>query len=155
MEIRRCGAVLAVLVLVGCGTSHRRPPAGEWPTGAAVVIRQLRGDVLAVVGADRVPAARHALADESQLYGLLVAFSDVAGCRHMVSSLGTRPGRFALASRLLARACRPLERAALLFTRATTRTEPQALVAAVHQADAALALLDRARLALGRVRAAG
>jgi hypothetical protein len=116
-----------------------------------VVIKQLRGDVLAVAGADRVPAARHALADESELYGLLVAFSDVAGCRHMVSSLGTRPSRFALANRLLARACRPLQRAATLFTRAATRTDPQSLVAAVSRADAALALLDRARLALGRV----
>ena len=155
MEIRRCGALLAVLALIGCGSSHQRPVAGEWPTGAAVVIRQLRGDVLAVVGADRVPAARRALADESQLYGLLIAFSDVAGCRHMVSSLGARPGRFALASRLLARACRPLQHAASLFTRAATRTDPQALVAAVHRADAALALLDRARLALGPAPAAG
>ena len=155
MEIRRCGALLAVLVLVGCGTSHRRPPPGEWPTGAAVVIKQLRGDILAVVGADRVPAARRALVDESQLYGLLVAFSDVAGCRHMVSSLGTRPSRFALANRLLNRACRPLQRAAALFTRATTKTDAQALVAAVRQAGAALSLLDRARLAVGRVRAGG
>ena len=155
MEIRRCGALLAVLVLIGCGSSHRRPVPGEWPTGAAVVIKQLRGDVLAVVGADSVPAARHALVDESQLYGLLVAFSDVAGCRHMVSSLGTRPGRFARANRLLGRACRPLQRAATLFTRAATRTDPRALVAAVHRADAALALLDRARLALGPLPAAG
>jgi hypothetical protein len=155
VEIRRCGALLAVLVLIGCGSSHQRPLPGEWPAGAAVVIKQLRGDVLAVAGADRVPAARHALADESQLYGLLVAFSDVAGCRHMVSTLGTRPSRFALTNRLLARACRPLQRAATLFTRAATRTDPQALVAAVRQADAALALLDRARLALDRVPAAG
>ena len=155
MEIRRCGALLAVLVLIGCGTSQKRPPESEWPTGAAVVIKQLRGDILAVVGADRVPAARQALADESQLYGLLIAFSDVAGCRHMVSSLGTRPGRFALANRLLDRACPPLQRAAALFTEATTRTDPRALVAAVRQADAALAPLDRARLALGRVRPAG
>jgi hypothetical protein len=155
VEIRRCGALLAVLALVGCGTSHRRQPAGEWPTGAAVVIKQLRGDILAVVGADRVPAARRALTDESQLYGLLIAFSDVAGCRHMVSSLGTRPGQFAPANRLLTRACRPLQRAATLFTRATTRTDPRALVAAVHQAAAALAPLDRATLALGRVRPAG
>jgi hypothetical protein len=140
--------MLAVLVLIGCGAGHAQPAAGEWPTGAAVVIRQLRGDVLAVAGAGRVPAARRALADESELYGLLVAFSDVAGCRHMASSLGTRPGRFAYANRLLERACRPLQQAAALFTRAATRTDPRALVAAVRRAEAALALLDRARLAL-------
>ncbi len=144
-----------MLVVVGCGTSPKRPRPAEWPAGAAVVIKQLRGDVLAVAGADRVPAARHALTDESQLYGLLVAFSDVAGCRHMVSSLGTRPSGFALANGLLARACGPLQRAAALFTRATTRTDPRALVAAVRQADAALTLLDQARLALSRPRAVG
>jgi hypothetical protein len=113
------------------------------------VINQLRGDVLAVAGADRIPTARAALADDSQLYGLLVSFSDVAGCRHMVASLGLRPARFVVADRLLARACAPLRRAAALFTKATTRSNPQALVAAVREAGVALALLDRARLALG------
>jgi hypothetical protein len=41
-----------------------------------------------------------------------------------------------------------LHRAAALFTKATTRSDPQALVAAVGQAAAALPFLDRARLAL-------
>ncbi len=113
------------------------------------MIDQLRGDVLGVAGADRIPAARAALADDSQLYGLLVAFSDVAGCRHMVASLGLRPARFVTAERLLVRACGPLHRAAALFTKATTRSDPQALVAAVRQANAALPFLDRAKLALG------
>ena len=152
MEIRRGAVVLTVLALAGCTTSRQQPPASAWSAGAVVVVEQLRGDVLAVAGADRVPAARAALTDESQLYGLLLAFSDVAGCGHMVSSLGERPARFAAARRLLGRACRPLRRAAALFTKATTRTDPRALVAAVRQADAALLLLDRARLALGSVR---
>ena len=152
MKIRRGAIVLTLLVLAGCGTSHRRSPAAEWPPAAAIVINQLRGDVLAVSGADRIPAARAALADDSQLYGLLIAFSDVAGCRHMVASLGRRPARFAAVERLLARACRPLRRAAVLFTKATTRSNPPALVAAVRQAGLALALLDRARLVLARSR---
>jgi hypothetical protein len=117
-----------------------------------VVIEQLRGDILAVVGADRIPAARIALTDESQLYSLLIAFSDVAGCRHMVASLGVRPARFVTANRLLDNACAPLRRAAALFTSATTRSDPRALVAAVRQASSALATLDRARLALARSR---
>ena len=145
--------MLTVLALVGCGAGQERAPATEWPTGAAVVIQQLRGDVLAVVGADRIPAARTALTDESQLYGLLIAFSDVAGCRHMVASLGVRPARFAAANRLLDQACGPLRRAAALFTSATTRSDPRTLVEAVRQAVAALATLDRARLALARSRA--
>lgn len=147
--------MLTLLVVAGCSSGRQQPPASEWPAGAVVVIEQLRGDVLAVAGADRVAAGRAALTDESQLYGLLVAFSDVAGCGHMVSSLGVRPTRFAAAGRLLARACGPLRQAAALFTRAATRTDPRVLVAAVRQADAALVQLDRARLALGRVRSAG
>ena len=142
--------MLTVLALVGCGAGQERAPASEWPTGAAVVIEQLRGDVLAVVGADRIPAARIALTDESQLYSLLIAFSDVAGCRHMVASLGVRPARFVTANRLLDNACAPLRRAAALFTSATTRSDPRALVAAARQASSALATLDRARLALAR-----
>ena len=139
-----------MLALVGCGAGQERAPASEWPTGAAVVIEQLRGDVLAVVGADRIPAARIALRDESQLYSLLIAFSDVAGCRHMVASLGVRPAWFATTNRLLDNACAPLRRAAALFTSATTRSDPRALVAAARQASSALATLDRARLALAR-----
>lgn len=149
MEIRRGVIVLTLLVLAGCGTGRHRSVAAEWPSAASIVINQLRGDVLAVAGADRIPTARAALADDSQLYGLLVSFSDVAGCRHMVASLGLRPARFVVADRLLARACAPLRRAAALFTKATTRSNPQALVAAVREAGVALALLDRARLALG------
>jgi hypothetical protein len=149
VEIRRGVIVLTLLVLAGCGTSHHRSSAAEWSSSATVVIDQLRGDVLAVAGTDRVPVARAALANDSQLYGLLVAFSDVAGCGHMVATLGLQPARFVTAERLLTRACGPLGRAGALFTKATTRADPQALVAAVREAATALPFLDRARLALG------
>lgn len=150
METHRGAVVLTVLVLAGCGAGHRRASTGEWRASAAVVIDQLRGDVLSVAGVDREPVARAALADDSQVYGLLIAFSDIGGCRHMAASLGARPARFARADRLLGSACRPLQRAAALFTRATTQGDPQALVAAARQAVAALALLDRAKLALAK-----
>jgi hypothetical protein len=151
VEIRRAAAVLVLLLLAGCGTGHRPARAGEWQPGALLVIAQLRRDVVAVAGADRLPAARAALADESQLYGLLISFSDVAGCRHMVSTLGVTPPAFAAAERLLDRACRPLQRAGELFTRAASRHDSHALVAAAGRAAAALPLLDRARLALARL----
>jgi hypothetical protein len=150
VEIRCVAVVLLVLMFAACGTGNRPARAGEWRAGALLVIDQLRGDVDGVAGADRLPAARGALADESKLYGLLISFSDVAGCRHMVSTLGVRPPRFVVAEQLLGRACAPLQRAAALFTRATSRDDPRALVAAVRQATSALALLDRARLALAR-----
>jgi hypothetical protein len=146
--MRRVAVVLVLLVLAGCETGHGPARAGAWQPGALLVVAQLRGDVVAVAGADRLPAARAALADESQLYGLLISFSDVAGCRHMVSTLGVRPPAFAVAERLLDRACGPLQRAAALFTRAASQNDPHALVAAAGQAAAALPLLDRARLAL-------
>ena len=148
MEIRRGAVVLAALVLAACGTGSQQPSAAEWPAGAKVVIRQLRADVLEVAGADRVPAARRALRDDSELYGLLVAFSDVGGCSHMVASLGTHPPQLESAEHLLAGACLRLQRAATWFTTAATRDDARALVTAARDALAALPLLDRAALAL-------
>jgi hypothetical protein len=147
--VRTVPAVLvAALLLAACGPMATRQPAGEWTSNAKGVIAQLRGDVLEISGADRLPAARAALHDDAQLYGLLVAFSDVGGCAHMVSSLGTRPGGRARTLGLLDRACGHLRTAGALFTRANGQNDAPALVAAAQEALAALPLLDRAALAL-------
>jgi hypothetical protein len=113
-------------------------------------VQQLRGDVLAVSGFDDLAAARKGLRDTSQLYGLLVVYTDFGGCRHMAASVGVEPPGQARVVRLLGRACAHLQRADALFTRAVARTEPRLLVGATRQAVAAVPTLDAATIALAR-----
>ena len=95
--MRSLGLVLVVLVMAGCGQSAATPRAAtearrEWVANISVVIGQLRDDVAQtqVIG-PTTRAAQAALRDESALYALLVAYSDLAGCRHIVASAGTPP----------------------------------------------------------------
>jgi hypothetical protein len=122
----------------------------EWVSNARGVVEQLRGDVIAVSGFDRVGAARAGLEDDSQLYGLLVAYTDFGGCRHMTAAVGVAPAGRVRVVQLLERACTHLRRADVLFTRAVARTEPRLLVAATREAVAAVPPLDAADLALAR-----
>jgi hypothetical protein len=114
------------------------------------VVEQLRGDVVAVSGYDRLGTARAGLHDESQLYGLLVAYTDLGGCRHMVAAVGVEPSRLARAARLLRRACRHLDRADALFAKAVARSAPRLLANATREAIAAVPSLDAAALELAR-----
>jgi hypothetical protein len=108
-------------------------------------VEQLRADIAtAAVGGTTSRAAAAALRNTSDLYALLVAYSDLGGCRQMVSS-AVAPARV---SRALAPACRHLERAAALFARATQRSDPAALVRATHEIALAQPSLVRAMLAI-------
>jgi hypothetical protein len=118
------GAVVVAVSLAACG-GHRgsttRSAAGEWTANAAGVIEQLRSDSLGAADGDTVPSARAALHDESRLYGLVVAYTDFGGCRHMASALGAAPPSLGATAEALGRACADLQRAAALFTRARRR----------------------------------
>jgi hypothetical protein len=156
--MRGLGLVLAVLALAGCGSSAALPrPAAEakreWLSNVAVVIDQLRNDVAQtqVIG-PTAGAGRAALRDESSLYGLLVAYSDLAGCRHIVASAGAPPAGAARVDDPLAAACAHLERAASLFTDATTHRDGRPLAAATREARKALPALVQAAAALERER---
>ena len=114
---------VTAVALVGCGGGHEPQPTAvssrQWRANAAVIVRQLQGDIAATqVSGETVEAARAALHDESSLYGLLVSYSDFAGCREMVMAAGPVPPPEARADRLLVSSCRHLERASTLFTRA-------------------------------------
>jgi hypothetical protein len=84
--------------------------------------------------------------DTSHLYALLVAYSDLGGCREMVAA-ATPPPRVASA---FAPACDHLQRAADLFAQATQHSDPPALVRAGRETDRALPALVRAMLAIRR-----
>jgi hypothetical protein len=110
-------------------------------------VQQLRVDIAtAAVGGTTNDTAAKALRNISDLYALLVAYSDLGGCRQMVSSAAP-PVRVA---RPLVSACRHLERASALFSRATQRSDPAALVRATHEAGLAQPSLVRAMLAIRR-----
>jgi hypothetical protein len=142
-------ALAAGLAACGHGSGQApRPAASEWTANASGVIDQLRADTVAADDGHSVGSARAALRDESRLYGLLVAYSDFGGCRHMVRALGNPPPAFRRPAATLERACASLRRAAALFTRAASATNARALVAAAHAVGVAAPLLDRAELQL-------
>jgi hypothetical protein len=149
--MRRCWSAWAcsasLVGAAGCGTARPAPPAesAEWRANAVQVVQQLRVDIAtAAVGGATREAARRALRDTSHLYALLVAYSDLGGCREMVAA-ATPPTRVA---RSFAPACDHLQRAADLFTRATQHSDPAALVRAGSETDLALPGLVRAMLAI-------
>ncbi len=141
---------MVVLGLAGCGAQSAPPPVGEWRDNARGVAQQLRGDVVSIAAIDRVPTARIALHNDSQLYGLLVAYTDFGGCAHMVAALGAEPQQFGAARRLLALACKRLRVADSDFTHAVAHNDPRLLVRANTAAQRSLAPLERAQLALRR-----
>jgi hypothetical protein len=149
--MRRCWSAwacsAALVCAAGCGATRRPPPVVpvDWRANARQVVQQLRVDIAtAAVGGTTTADAAKALRDTSDLYALLVAYSDLGGCRQMVSSAGP-PARVA---RVLVPACRHLERASALFARATQRSEPGALVRAAHEIGLAQPALVRAMLAI-------
>src|SRR5437868_4242703 len=85
--------VVAALLAAGCGARpvpRTEPPAREWVANARGVVQQLRNDIIGVSGFDAIDAARRGLSDDSQMYGLLVAYTDFGGCRHMAASVGVQ-----------------------------------------------------------------
>jgi hypothetical protein len=150
------GAVLAAAGLAGCGGGRAAHAGGdaEWVANASGVIDQLSTDVSAVAPAGTgLPAARRSLRDLSELYGLLVAYTDFGGCDRMVSGIGTAPPRYDTVVAELERACVRFQDAAGLFTRAASVRDAPALLAASRQVKLASSLLYRATLAFAAARA--
>jgi hypothetical protein len=110
----------------------------QWRANADVALRQLAQDVAATaVPGDSLGGARRALHDDSQLYALVVAYTDLGGCAAIMRNVGAPPTLEAK----LARPCVPLARAAASFTTATERSNAQALLQAGRAAERALPLL--------------
>jgi hypothetical protein len=126
---------------VGCGSPSQPSASREWHANASVALRQLTQDVAATeVGGDSVGAARQALHDDSRLYALVMAYTDLGGCGAIMRNVGA-PRSLEMS---LSRPCAPLARAAASFTTATSSSDPQALVRAGRDAELALPLLVQA-----------
>ena len=152
--MRRAAPALATLALAACGstahTSATRADAPAWPSNLAILSAQLQSDVaVPAVAGDTAAAAKAALESDSDLYGLLVAYDDFGVCRGMVAATAADV-RAARVTTALTSACRHLQRASSLFTRATTKGEPAALLAAGLEARRASPWLVRASLELRR-----
>lgn len=141
--------ILAAATCAACGSERAAtpatPPPAVWRANARQVVEQLRVDIAAAtVGGTTRAGAGRALEDVSDLYALLVAYSDLGGCRQMVAASGA-PARI---TRLFRPACIHLERAAGLFARAAQQGEPAALARATRETARAQPSLVRAMLAL-------
>jgi hypothetical protein len=155
--MRRILAAAAVAaILTSCSTRTSAGPRGGEArapglSNLRVLIGQLRNDVaLTSIAGGTLDSARIALANDSDLYAQLVAYDDFGVCRGMVASAAADEGAAAVAN-ALAVVCRHLQRAAELFTRATTAGDPRALLDAAREARRSSPSLVRAALALDRV----
>ena len=154
------GATLVAAAVTGCGNAPGKHVSAaatnrEWVANTSGVIDQLNEDVSVVAPAGRgLRAARRALRDESDLFALLVAYTDFGGCNKMVAAAGEAPPRFGRVASELELACRHFSDAAELFTRAASETDPRALLRASRQVRLAAAALYRASLRFAAARTA-
>jgi hypothetical protein len=152
------GATLVASGLAGCASARGKhvPPVAaerEWVANTSGVIDQLNEDVSVVAPAGRgLPAARRALRDESDLFALLVAYTDFGGCGNMVAAAGEAPPRFRRVASALEPACRHFSDAAALFTRAASDNDARALLRASQQVRLAAAALYRASVRFAAAR---
>jgi hypothetical protein len=158
--MRRIVAALAVaFLLTSCAqvtqTGPRAAVHPAWQSNLGILIAQLRSDVaLTSLAGGTLASAKSALTSDSDLYALLVAYDDLGVCRGMVASAASVESdtRAVPVANALASACRHLERAAGLFTRATKKSDPRALLDAATEARRASPSLVRAALALERAK---
>lgn len=132
----------ALFLCAACGAAPATQPSPAWRSNAAELLTQLRGDIASV---QSVEPSRRAFTDAGDLYVLLVAYSDLAGCTSMAGQTAAP----AAAIRELARPCPHLERAAALFTQAEAESDARLLARASHEASLAGPALIRVGAALG------
>jgi hypothetical protein len=148
------GTVLAG-ALVACGTRVEPAPNRHstaeriWVANAVRFVATAESDILATtVGGANLATARKALANDSDVYSMLVAYSFFGDCNRELANLGTASADARQIVTLLLQACRRLERASMLFEQAVSRNEPRTLVAAGRASLVAEPLLTQAQLQL-------
>lgn len=131
----------ALFLCAACGAASSAQPARAWRSNAEELVAQLRNDVASV---QSVGASRRAFTDSGELYVLLVAYSDLAGCVSMASDTAAP----ASVIRILSQPCPHLERAAAMFTQAEASSDPRVLANAAREAGLAGPSLVRAAAAI-------
>jgi len=148
---------LAAASLSACGAVTHAAPAPPahseleriWMDNARRFVQGLATDLgLVECGGPTLASARAAMADENDVYTLLVAYGLFGDCRQELTNVGRPSVRERRALSILADACGKLERASALFQRAMTRHEPKALLEATAASLAAGPVLSRARAEL-------
>jgi len=141
------GLTLFVAAFAGAASASAPQVAAssEWTDDAKNLIEQLDRDILMSVtaGAD-VATARIVLHNDSDRVAMLIAAVDFGSCHQSVRSLGVPPKRLRHIANQLASACTLLERASTLFTRATTHSDPRALVVSARLSRKAGLLISAA-----------
>ena len=127
--------------------------AREWVDNAARFVQQLQQDItISAAGGANIASARRAVENESAVYLLLVAYGDFGDCNRELASAGTPSSHGRTVAALIVTACRPLEQASALFTRAMQRNDANALLAATRISASAAPILVRALALLDRLR---
>jgi hypothetical protein len=151
----RVALILTAALLTGCGSSSHGPappsPALQraWLANARQLVATLETDVLlSAYGGANVATARRALANSSDVYGMVLAYTDFASCGKLLGSFGPPGPTHAAARRALGLACKQVEEAAAIFHDAMSRNDPKILLAATRAALAAEPLLVQARAEL-------
>jgi hypothetical protein len=145
--------VAVVLALAGCGGTgpqkSERSSVGErdWVKGARLLIDGVDEALDSVTNAG-VGAAT--LESTSALYEALLGYTYLGGCGEILGNLGEPPPRLRHVRDDLAVACRRLEHASTVFTRAVGEKSAKLLAAAAREALGTKGLIERARAGLRR-----
>jgi hypothetical protein len=127
----------------------------EWIANAAQLLHTLDTDIgLSAAGGANLATARRALGSQSALYTMVVAYSEFGDCAHELGNAGSPAARDESTATAIARACMRLEQAAVLFQRATSRRNADALLRATGEALAAEPLVVAAEGDLAALRQA-
>jgi hypothetical protein len=155
-------ALSAGCLLTGCGRSTARAPSAfdsaaerEWIANATQLVRTLDTDIgLSTAGGANLAAARRALASQSAVYTMVVAYSEFGDCAHELGNAGNPASRDEKAADEIAGACTRLEQASGLFERATSHHDAEALLHATREALDTEPLVVAAETALAALRPA-
>jgi hypothetical protein len=103
-------------------------------------------------GGANLEAARRAIGNESDIYTMLVAYTQFGDCNRELGNVGPPASRARAVVALIVSACSRLQRASSLFQDAMTNDRPEALLAATRAATDAAPLLAEAQSGLSRLR---
>jgi hypothetical protein len=107
---------------------------------------------LSATGGSNLASARRAVGDDGVVYLLLVAYGDFGDCNRELAAAGTPSDREQAVAAVILSACRPLEQAAALFTRAMQRNDARTLLDATRTSATAAPILVKALASLEALR---